>query len=171
MGSGQRHDSCRRRSRRCRLRRLQKCLINNNPKPRKRGLQALALRVNIRSCCPRWPKQFLTRTTALPGTIRPSPSRKGLPRQIGTALGAAIYRSADATLYATDGICTHGNTHFANGFVKGTLIECPKHNGRFDIDPAALEYYLCGPPLMVKATTTMLHDIGVADSQISYDEF
>jgi Na(+)-translocating NADH:ubiquinone oxidoreductase F subunit len=45
----------------------------------------------------------------------------------------AIYRAADATLYATDGICTHGNTHLADGLVMGTLIECPKHNGRFDI--------------------------------------
>ena len=45
----------------------------------------------------------------------------------------AIYRSADASLYATDGICTHGNTHLADGLVKGRLIECPKHNGRFDI--------------------------------------
>ena len=45
----------------------------------------------------------------------------------------AIYRTADAALYATDGICTHGNTHLANGLVKGKLIECAKHNGRFDI--------------------------------------
>lgn len=45
----------------------------------------------------------------------------------------AIYRTAEGTLHATDGICTHGNTHLADGFVKGRLIECPKHNGRFDI--------------------------------------
>ncbi len=45
----------------------------------------------------------------------------------------AIYRTAEGTLYATDGICTHGNTHLADGLVKGKLIECPKHNGRFDI--------------------------------------
>ena len=45
----------------------------------------------------------------------------------------AIYRSAEGLLYATDGICTHGNTHLADGLVKGRLIECPKHNGRFDI--------------------------------------
>ena len=38
-----------------------------------------------------------------------------------------------ASSYATDGICTHGNAHLADGLVKGTLIECPKHNGRFDI--------------------------------------
>jgi Na+-transporting NADH:ubiquinone oxidoreductase subunit F len=45
----------------------------------------------------------------------------------------AIYRTAEGDLYATDGICTHGNTHLADGLVKGKLIECPKHNGRFDI--------------------------------------
>ena len=45
----------------------------------------------------------------------------------------AIYRTIEGTLYATDGICTHGNTHLADGLVKGNLIECPKHNGRFDL--------------------------------------
>jgi len=45
----------------------------------------------------------------------------------------AIYRTEDDTYHATDGICTHGNTHLADGLVKGKLIECPKHNGRFNI--------------------------------------
>jgi MocE subfamily Rieske [2Fe-2S] domain protein len=45
----------------------------------------------------------------------------------------AIYRTADGKLYATDGICTHGNAHLADGLVKGTVIECAKHNGRYDI--------------------------------------
>ena len=45
----------------------------------------------------------------------------------------AIYRTADGNLYATDGVCTHGNAHLADGLVTGTLIECAKHNGRFDI--------------------------------------
>lgn len=45
----------------------------------------------------------------------------------------AVYRTADGKFYATDGICTHGNTHLAAGLVKGNLIECPKHNGRFDV--------------------------------------
>jgi Na(+)-translocating NADH:ubiquinone oxidoreductase F subunit len=45
----------------------------------------------------------------------------------------ALYRIADGSVYATDGICTHGNTHLADGLVKGKLIECPKHNGRFDV--------------------------------------
>jgi Na+-transporting NADH:ubiquinone oxidoreductase subunit F len=45
----------------------------------------------------------------------------------------AIYRTMENQFYATDGICTHGNAHLAEGFVKGRLIECSKHNGRFDI--------------------------------------
>jgi Na+-transporting NADH:ubiquinone oxidoreductase subunit F len=45
----------------------------------------------------------------------------------------AIIRDAEGNLYATDGICTHGNTHLADGLVKGKIIECPKHNGRFNI--------------------------------------
>ena len=45
----------------------------------------------------------------------------------------AVCRTADDQFYATDGICTHGNAHLADGFISGTFIECSKHNGRFDI--------------------------------------
>lgn len=45
----------------------------------------------------------------------------------------AVYRAFDGHYYATDGICTHGNAYLADGFVKGNLIECTKHNGRFDL--------------------------------------
>jgi Na+-transporting NADH:ubiquinone oxidoreductase subunit F len=45
----------------------------------------------------------------------------------------AVYRDEDGKLYATDGLCTHGNTHLSNGLVKGGTIECPKHNGRFHL--------------------------------------
>jgi 3-phenylpropionate/trans-cinnamate dioxygenase ferredoxin component len=44
----------------------------------------------------------------------------------------AVYRTADDEYYATDGLCTHGKVHLADGFVMGNVIECPKHNGRFD---------------------------------------
>lgn len=46
----------------------------------------------------------------------------------------ALYRTADGSYYATDGICTHGNTHLADGLVKGKIVECPKHNGRFNLE-------------------------------------
>jgi 3-phenylpropionate/trans-cinnamate dioxygenase ferredoxin subunit len=44
----------------------------------------------------------------------------------------AIYRSADDEFYATDGVCTHEHALLADGLVMGNVVECPKHNGRFD---------------------------------------
>jgi Na+-transporting NADH:ubiquinone oxidoreductase subunit F len=45
-----------------------------------------------------------------------------------------LIRDEEGKLYAMDGICTHGNTHLADGLVKGKIIECPKHNGRFNLE-------------------------------------
>ena len=45
----------------------------------------------------------------------------------------AVYRTADSRYFATDGECTHGRVHLAKGFLSGVVIECAKHNGRFDI--------------------------------------
>ena len=45
----------------------------------------------------------------------------------------ALYRTADGEFHASDGLCTHGNAHLADGLVIGNQIECPKHNGRFDV--------------------------------------
>jgi 3-phenylpropionate/trans-cinnamate dioxygenase ferredoxin subunit len=44
----------------------------------------------------------------------------------------AIYRSPDDGYYATDGLCTHEQVHLAGGLVMDDIIECPKHNGRFN---------------------------------------
>lgn len=38
-------------------------------------------------------------------------------------------------------------------------------------NPQAVEFYLCGPPLMIKACTKMLTALGVSPEQIAYDEF
>jgi len=38
-----------------------------------------------------------------------------------------------SSYYATDGICTHERAFLPDGLLMGTIIECPKHNGRFDI--------------------------------------
>ena len=37
--------------------------------------------------------------------------------------------------------------------------------------PKRVDYYLCGPPAMILAGVNMLHDLGVGDAQIAYDEF
>lgn len=44
----------------------------------------------------------------------------------------AIYRSVEDTFHATAGLCTHECAYLADGLVIGDLIECPKHNGRFN---------------------------------------
>ena len=44
----------------------------------------------------------------------------------------AVYRSADDEYFCTDGLCTHEQVHLADGLVMDNIIECPKHNGRFD---------------------------------------
>lgn len=38
-------------------------------------------------------------------------------------------------------------------------------------NPTGVEYYLCGPPMMVKATTETLNRLGVAEKQIAFDAF
>ena len=44
----------------------------------------------------------------------------------------AIYHAPDGKFFATDGLCTHEQVHLADGLVMDYIIECPKHNGRFD---------------------------------------
>jgi len=44
----------------------------------------------------------------------------------------ALYRTEDNRYFATDGLCTHEQVDLSDGFVSGTIIECPMHNGRFD---------------------------------------
>ena len=43
-----------------------------------------------------------------------------------------IYLLQDG-FYATDGICTHENVHLEDGLVMDGEIECPMHQGIFDI--------------------------------------
>ena len=38
-------------------------------------------------------------------------------------------------------------------------------------DPTEIEYYLCGPPMMLDAVKKMLDDLGVEPEMILYDEF
>lgn len=44
----------------------------------------------------------------------------------------AIYR-VEEQVYASDGLCTHEKVHLCDGLVMEHVIECPKHNGRFDV--------------------------------------
>ena len=61
----------------------------------------------------------------------------------------AIYRSPDDVYYATDGHCTHEKTLLCDGLVMDGIIECPKHNGRFDFTTGAAK----GAPVCVNLAT------------------
>ena len=65
------------------------------------------------------------------------------------ALGRSVclYRLADG-VYATAGRCTHGEADLADGLVvDGSRIECPLHEGTFDIRSGAATSAPCTIPL------------------------
>ena len=45
----------------------------------------------------------------------------------------ALYRLHDGYFALSDGLCTHQNAHLSQGAVLDCAVECPKHNGRFDL--------------------------------------
>lgn len=54
---------------------------------------------------------------------------------IGVMVGGrdiAIY-TAGSEVYATDNVCTHGQARLCDGFLDGHEIECPLHQGKFDV--------------------------------------
>lgn len=44
----------------------------------------------------------------------------------------ALY-GVDGEVYATANICSHGHARLCDGFLDGYDIECPLHQGKFDI--------------------------------------
>ena len=57
------------------------------------------------------------------------------------AVGAAGREIAlylvDGAVYATANRCTHGDASLCDGFLEGHEIECPHHQGRFDVRTGA----------------------------------
>jgi len=48
----------------------------------------------------------------------------------------ALY-GVDGEVYATDNVCTHGQARLCEGFLEGHEIECPLHQGKFDVRTGA----------------------------------
>ena len=47
-------------------------------------------------------------------------------------LAIAVYR-AEGQFYATQDLCTHEHAYLSDGVVVDCVVECPFHQGRFDI--------------------------------------
>ena len=70
---------------------------------------------------------------------------------IGVTLGGAqlaLYK-LDGEYYATDNMCTHAFAYLSDGWVEDGKIECPLHQGQFDIRTGQA---LCAP--LTKAIAT-----------------
>ena len=71
----------------------------------------------------------------------------------------AIYRTTADQYYATDGFCTHAKVHLSGGLVMENLIECPKHNGRFNFTTGKAQ----GAPVCVDLKD---YPVKVADGRV-----
>lgn len=54
----------------------------------------------------------------------------------------AVFRCG-RNYYATDNYCTHAKATLVDGYLDGVIIECPLHQGRFDIRNGKV---VCSPP-------------------------
>ena len=68
----------------------------------------------------------------------------------------ALFRSG-AAVYASDALCTHGHARLCEGFVEGHEIECPLHQGRFDLRTGAAT---CEPAVQALRTYAVRIDAG-----------
>lgn len=79
--------------------------------------------------------------------------------QIGD-LHIALYKLG-GRIYATQALCTHGLALLTDGWVKGCTVECPMHNGKFDIPSGAATGAPCVAPLETYPVTVEAGEVRV----------
>lgn len=55
----------------------------------------------------------------------------------------------DDEYFVIDDLCTHGSASLSDGFVEGSIIECPFHGGKFDMRTGEPTAFPCTVPLKV----------------------
>ena len=78
----------------------------------------------------------------------------GLLGRIVAGVAVTMYEVA-GTYFATSGQCTHGQANLSDGYLDGYLIECPLHQGLFDIRTGETKGPPCTEPL---STFPIRHD-------------
>jgi len=73
-------------------------------------------------------------------------------------LAIAVYR-AKGEFYATQDLCTHEHAYLSDGVVVDCVIECPFHQGRFDVRTGAA----LGAPVIVPLKT---YPVRIVDGRI-----
>jgi MocE subfamily Rieske [2Fe-2S] domain protein len=74
------------------------------------------------------------------------------------SLAIAVYR-AKGEFYATQDLCTHEHAYLSDGVVIDCIVECPFHQGRFDVRTGEP----MGAPVIVPIKT---YPVKVVDGQI-----
>ena len=71
---------------------------------------------------------------------------------IGVAVGGhdiAVYKTEAGEVFATHNICSHADARLCDGFLEGHEIECPFHQGRFDLRTGEATLPPCTQPIKV----------------------
>ncbi|MGQ9370356.1 non-heme iron oxygenase ferredoxin subunit [Azospirillum sp. ST 5-10] len=57
------------------------------------------------------------------------------------------FYAVDGAYYATADVCSHGRAFLSDGYLDGHLIECPLHQGLFDVRTGAPAGAPCTEPI------------------------
>ena len=74
----------------------------------------------------------MTQITWYPSLNPAALEEHGVAKDNVNGLNVALY-VVDGEYFATADLCTHGNASLADGYLDGALIECPLHQGTFNV--------------------------------------
>src|SRR5262245_20779209 len=80
----------------------------------------------------------------------------GTALKVDTADLAVAVFNLDGEFYVIDDNCTHGPGLLSEGFIEGDVVECPFHNGQFNIKTGAVVLPPCMVP--IKTYKTVVED-------------
>ncbi len=70
----------------------------------------------------------------------------GLLGRVAAGVPIALY-AAEGEYFATANTCTHGQARLSDGYLDGHIIECPLHQGLFDIRTGEVKGPPCTKPI------------------------
>lgn len=74
----------------------------------------------------------MTQITWYPSLAPAALEEHGVAKANVNGLNLALY-VVEGEYFATADLCTHGNASLADGYLDGELIECPLHQGTFNV--------------------------------------
>lgn len=93
-------------------------------------------------------------------------NEEGLASAKAGKVWVALYRVEDE-YFATSVLCTHGQASLADGYLEGFTIECPLHQGSFDVRTGQPTGAPCTVP--VRAFPVKIED-GIILVDVAQDE-